>query len=226
MDANNLKYYIEHMSTNPIPEEHIKEDTQLKNYLIFKTNIEWTPKKEEQIIGKAIRYKNDIKTDFGLNIIKDVRVESGKPLNEYKDFLNIWSELTKPTIMQNNITYRITNLSMDSKEPDCGILINSKIISKHFYIPYFYHQGSYSDTDVYFTVELFYNSIKIFECDFEFELFNDDIMTKYELMDKKTFKWIVKYTNDKYIIHELNKVECKSCYILNKELFIEFDIEN
>ena len=31
MDANNLKYYIEHMSTNPIPEERIKEDTQL-NY--------------------------------------------------------------------------------------------------------------------------------------------------------------------------------------------------
>jgi len=201
MDANNLKYYIEHMSTNPIPEERIKENTQLKNYLIFKTNIEWRPKKVEQIIGKAIRYKNDIKTDFGLN-------------------------MTKPNTIQNNITYRITNLSMYSKEPDSGILINSKIISKHFYIPYFYHQGSYSDTDVYFTVELFYNSIKIFECDFEFELFNDTIMTNYEIMDKKTFKWMPKYTNDKYIIHELNKVECKSFYILNKELFIEFDIEN
>ena len=222
MDANNLKYYIEHMSTNPMPEERIKEDTQLKNYLIFKTNIGLTPKKEEQIIGKAIRYKNDIKTEIGLNIIKDIRVESGKPLNEYKDFLNIWSELTKPKM----ITYRITSLSMYSKEPDCGILINSKIISKHFYIPYFYHQGSYSDSDVYFIVELFYNSVKIFECDFEFELFNDTIMTKYELMDKKTFKWMPKYANDKYIIHELNKVECKSCYILNKELFIEFDIEN
>ena len=226
MDANNLKYYIDHISTNPIPEERIKEDTQLKNYLIFKTNIEWRPKKVEQIIGKAIRYKNDIKTDFGLNIIKDVRVESGKPLNEYKDFLNIWSDITKPNTIQNNITYRITNLSMYSKEPDCGILINSKIISKHFYIPYFYHQGSYSDSDVYFTVELFYNSIKIFECDFEFELFNDTIMTNYKIMDKKTFKWTPKYTNDKYIIHELNKVECNSFYILNKELFIEFDIEN
>jgi hypothetical protein len=111
MDANNLKYYIEHMSTNPIP-----EDTQLKNYLIFETNIEWIPKKEEQIIGKAIRYKNDIKTDFGLNIIKDIRVESGKPLNEYKDFLKIWSDITKPNTIQNNITYRITNLSMYSKE--------------------------------------------------------------------------------------------------------------
>ena len=44
-------------------------------------------------------------------------------------------------------------------------------------------------------------------------------MTNYELMDKKTFKWIEKYTNDKY-------VECNSFYILNKELFIEFDIEN
>ena len=82
MDANNLKYYIEHMSTNPIPEERIKEDTQLKNYLLFNTNINWTFKKEEQIIG--------------LNIIKDIRVESGKPLSEYKDFLNIWSDLTKP----------------------------------------------------------------------------------------------------------------------------------
>jgi hypothetical protein len=225
MNANNLKYYIEHMSTNPIPEERIKEDTQLKNYLIFETNIGLTPKKEEQIIGKAIRYKNYIETEFGLNLIKDIRVESGKPLNEYKDFLNIWSELTKPTIIQNNITYRITNISMYSKEPDCGILINSQIISKHFHIPYFYHQGSYSDSDVYFTVELFYNSIKIFECDFEFELFNDTIMTKYELMDKKTFKWTPKYTNDKYIIHELNKVECNSCFILNKELFIEFDIK-
>lgn len=225
MDANNLKYYIEHMSTNPIPEERIKEDTQLKNYLLLSpTNINWTPKKEEQIIGKTIRYKNDFKPEVGLNIIKDIRVESGKPLSEYKDFLNIWSDLTKtkPKI----ITYRITNLSMDSKEHECGVLINSQIISKHFYIPYFYHQGSYSDSDVYFIVELFYNSKKIFECDFEFELFNDTIMTKYELMDKKTFKWMAKYTNEKYIIHKLNKVECKSCFILNKELFIEFDIEN
>ena len=61
MDANNLKYYIEHMSRNLIPEERIKEDIQLKNYLIFKTNIEWTPKKEEQIIEKAIRYKMKLK---------------------------------------------------------------------------------------------------------------------------------------------------------------------
>ena len=45
-------------------------------------------------------------------------------------------------------------------------------------------------------------------------------------MNKKTFKWTLKYINEKYITHELNKVECKSCYILNKELFIEFDIEN
>lgn len=167
---------------------------------------------------------NNVKEVFS-NIIKDARVESGKPLSEYKDFLNIWSDMTKSKMIQNNITYHITNLSMYSKEPDCGILINSQIISKHFYIPYFYHQGSFSDTDVYFIVELFYDSKKIFECDFEFELFNDTIMTKYELMDKKTFKWTPKYTNEKYIIHELNKAECKSCYILNKELFIEFDIE-
>ena len=160
------------------------------------------------------------------NIIKDVCVQSGKPLSEYEDFLNMWSDLTKPKTIQNNITYHITNLAMYSKEPECGILINSQIISKHFYIPYFYYQGSYSDSDVYFIVELFYKNIKIFECDFEFELFNDTIMTKYELMDKKTFKWIPKYINEKNIIHELNKVECKSCYILNKELFIEFDIEN
>jgi hypothetical protein len=88
-------------------------------------------------------------------------------------------------MIQNNITYHITNLSMYSKEPTSGILINSKIISKHFYMLYFYHKRPFSDNNVYFTVKLFYNSIKIFECDFE--LFNDAIMTKYELMDKKNF---------------------------------------
>jgi hypothetical protein len=52
MDANNLKYYIDHISTNPIPEERIKEDTQLKNYLIFETNIEWIPKKKSKLLVK------------------------------------------------------------------------------------------------------------------------------------------------------------------------------
>ena len=75
---------------------------------------------------------------------------------------------------------------MYSKEPDCGILINSKIISKHFYIPYFYHQGSYSDTDVYFTVELFYNSRTgtykadiLFNFIFKIIIYNNFYLKKY-----------------------------------------------
>ena len=91
---------------------------------------------------------NNVKEVFS-NIIKDVRVVSGKPLSEYKDFLNIWSDLTKPKTIQNNITYHITNLSMYSKEPDCGILINSQIISKHFYIPYFLHLCTFKTSSLY-----------------------------------------------------------------------------
>ena len=34
MDVNSLKYYIEQQSTNPIPEERVKENKELRNYLI------------------------------------------------------------------------------------------------------------------------------------------------------------------------------------------------
>ena len=56
MDRDCLKYFIENRSTNVIPEERVKEDKQLKNYLICKSMIpEYDLPKREQIIGRAIR---------------------------------------------------------------------------------------------------------------------------------------------------------------------------
>ena len=57
MDVNSLKYYIEHQSTNPIPEERVKENKELRNYLISKSMFDWEWKSEkiEQIIGRARR---------------------------------------------------------------------------------------------------------------------------------------------------------------------------
>jgi hypothetical protein len=57
MDVNSLKYYIEHQSTNPIPEERVKENKELRNYLISKSmfDCEWKSEKIEQIIGRALR---------------------------------------------------------------------------------------------------------------------------------------------------------------------------
>jgi hypothetical protein len=55
MDVNSLKYYIEHQSTNPIPEERVKENKELKTSLIFSSMTQWNLKKPEQIIGRAMR---------------------------------------------------------------------------------------------------------------------------------------------------------------------------
>ena len=56
MDRDCLKYFIENGSTNVIPEERVKEDNQLKNYLMFKSKIpEFDLPKREQKIGRAIR---------------------------------------------------------------------------------------------------------------------------------------------------------------------------
>ena len=55
MDKDTLKYYIDNLSTNPILEERIKENKQLKTYLIFSSMTQWNLKKPEQIIGRAMR---------------------------------------------------------------------------------------------------------------------------------------------------------------------------
>ena len=39
-------------------------------------------------------FKNN-KSEENSNIIKNIIIEYGKPIGEYKDFLNIWNELTK-----------------------------------------------------------------------------------------------------------------------------------
>ena len=61
MDRYCLKYFIENRSTNVIPEERIKEDEQLRNYLMFKSMIpEFNVPKREQKIGRAIRLTKKI----------------------------------------------------------------------------------------------------------------------------------------------------------------------
>ena len=60
------------------------------------------------------------------------------------------------------------------KKIEQGNLIDNKIISNTFYIPYLHCQCAYSDNNVFFTVELFYNEMKILECDLQFKLFHDN----------------------------------------------------
>jgi hypothetical protein len=56
MDRNCLKYFIENRSTNIIQEERVKEDIQLKNYLMFKSMIpEFDLPKTKQKLARAIR---------------------------------------------------------------------------------------------------------------------------------------------------------------------------
>lgn len=55
MDINSLKYFIENRSINVIQDERVKEDNQLKNYLIFKSLLPEYTCKTEQKIGKITR---------------------------------------------------------------------------------------------------------------------------------------------------------------------------
>ena len=120
-----------------------------------------------------------------------------------------------------NLSYNLSCLSQYSKEIEQGNLIDNKIISNTFYIPYLHCQGAYCDWDVFYTVELFYGETKIFECDLEFELFDDN-----NDEDKlKKIIWMPKYIHDKYIEHYFYDVECKECYILDDKLVIIFEID-
>lgn len=116
-----------------------------------------------------------------------------------------------------NLSYNLLCPSNYSKIEQ-GNLIDFKIISNTFYIPYLHCHGAYSDSDVFFTVELFYNEMKIFECDLQFELFDDN----NDENKLKKIRWNPKYINKKYIE---NNVECKECYILDEKLVIVFEID-
>jgi hypothetical protein len=63
MDANSLKYYLEHLSNNEIYEERVKENMQLKRYLIMTQNITFPEKKVEQIINKSIRLTFNVNSE-------------------------------------------------------------------------------------------------------------------------------------------------------------------
>jgi len=69
-------------------------------------------------------------------------------------------------------------------------------------------------------IELFYDEMKIFECEIEFELF-DDINDENKL--KKTI-WKPTHIYDKYIQNYFENIECKNCYILEGKLYVIFDI--
>jgi hypothetical protein len=112
-------------------------------------------------------------------------------------------------------------LSVYTKQIEHGYLIDNQIISKIFFIPYLYCQGAYDDIDVCFMVELFYNSTKFFECEFQFELFNDNNDEKI----LKKIKWKPSYTHDKYTEHYFNCISSKDCYILEDKIIIMFDVD-
>jgi len=76
------------------------------------------------------------------------------------------------------ITFQLSKpWSQFSSRVEKGILTNNQIVSNSFYIPYLPCQGAFSDTDVWFSVELFCADIQIYACDIEFVLF-DDMQTR------------------------------------------------
>jgi len=126
------------------------------------------------------------------------------------------------------LLYKITNYSHYGLkiQPIQETLINNKIQCSKLYIPYFYHQGSYND--LFFVVELFYSNKKIFEYEIEFELFDDSIMNDYKTMDKKTYIWKPSFSHNKNIEYSpssIDYIDVNSAYILDKKLYVEFDIE-
>ena len=48
-----------------------------------------------------------------------------------------------------NLSYNLRCLSQYSKKIEQGNLIDYKIISNTFYIPYLHYQGAYSDNNVF-----------------------------------------------------------------------------
>lgn len=120
-----------------------------------------------------------------------------------------------------NLSYNLSCLSQYEKTIEQEKLTNSQIISNTFYIPYLCCQGAYSDIDVCFMVELFYGEIKIFECEINFELFDDN----NDEEKLKKIKWKPVNIFNKYIENYFNNIEYKECYILNSKLFITFDID-
>jgi hypothetical protein len=120
-----------------------------------------------------------------------------------------------------NLFYNLRCLSQYSKQIEQGNLIDFKIISNTFYIPYLYCQGSYNDIDVSFDIEIFYDEIKILECNLEFTLFDDN----NDENKLKNMLWKSTYIHNKYIEHYFNNVECKECYILDEKLVIIFEID-
>jgi len=120
-----------------------------------------------------------------------------------------------------DVYYKLSCLSHYENTAEKGYLIDYQIISNTFYIPYLYCQGAYGDNDACFIVELFYNEIKILECELNFELF-DDMNDENEL---KKIKWMPVNIYDKYIEHYFENIEIKNCYIFEEKIIIIFNID-
>ncbi len=120
-----------------------------------------------------------------------------------------------------NISYELSCMSFHSNTIEKGIFTDNQIISNTFYIPYSPCQGVYTDNDVCFIVKLFYNEIKIFECEIQFELFDDDNNEQFI----KKIKWKSMYIYNKYIENYFENIECKECYIFDEKLFIIFNVD-
>ena len=135
------------------------------------------------------------------------------------------------------ITYKLTNYSIYKECVktisgffDSSNLTNSSnhcIVTNEFHIPYFYCQGSYSDSDVMFNLKLFYSDIIIYECDIEFELFEDCLI---DLVNIKTYKMIPKFINPNYKIDisqhtPIEDIELEDIYILDSLIQIELSIK-
>lgn len=124
-------------------------------------------------------------------------------------------------IMNNpNITYKLSKWYSSHIEE--GNLIDYQILSSVFFIPYLYCQDVYDNFS--FIVELFYNKIKIFECEFEFEfeLFDDNNNDENKL---KKIKWKPKDIRDKYIRHFFENIETKDYYILDGNFIVIFNMD-
>ena len=62
MDAESLKYYLANLSNAPTQEQRVKENSQLQNYLLFKSALpKWSSEVIEQKIGRAVRLNNTTK---------------------------------------------------------------------------------------------------------------------------------------------------------------------
>ena len=120
------------------------------------------------------------------------------------------------------ITFHLSKpWSQFSSRVEKGILTNNQIVSNSFYIPYLPCQGAFSDTDVWFSVELFCGDIQIYACDIEFVLF-DDMQSEDTLRERK---WTASDSHEKYIDTYFEQVECRECYILDGKFVMNFDLD-